>query len=245
MVSKSAVIKLLPPYLGKKRLVNYQQSTNDIIDEILITHDDCLEDYDRIYSLFDQGSDYQTSKQIWDFLKYNLEYRVESDAEQTVKTPAAILNPHEKTDCKHYSLFAGGVLDAINRNEGDEIDWCYRFASYNKSKMVQHVFVVVKEGGREYWIDPVLRSFNEHKQPTFFIDKKPMALFSVSGIGDTGKSITVDKASAESGFLKLVNMDIFSLKQLLKNNMDIVYTDVQDYYNQNGLDFNLLLKFLQ
>lgn len=244
MVTVNEVEKLLPPFRNEKKLVTYRQSTNDIIDEILVTHDRYCEDYDKIYYLFDQNDNYQTAKNIWEFLKYRLKYTIESDNEQTVKSPSAILHPGEKIDCKHYSLFTGGILDAINRNEADNIEWCYRFAGYGNTKHIQHVFVVIKDGNSEYWIDPVLNSFNEHKKPNYFIDREPMALYTVSGIGDTSKEVTVNKDAAEANFLILVNNNVYGLKTMMQENPDVLYGSVQSYFRANGFDFNHLLKFL-
>jgi hypothetical protein len=45
---------------------------------------------------------------------------------------------------------------------------------------------VVKEGNKEYWIDPVLNKFNQRKEPYSYINKKlkkdNMALIALAGI---------------------------------------------------------------
>jgi hypothetical protein len=89
-------------------------------------------------------------------------------------------------DCKHYSGFIAGVIDAVNRKTGAGIDWVYRFASYDIFDPTPvHVFIVVKDYGREIWIDPVLKKLNQRDpQPTYFIDKKisnSMPLIRIAG----------------------------------------------------------------
>lgn len=245
MVTVEQLLKALPPLRNKSLYINYEQSTDEIREWVIITHEDFETDYDNIYKLFDTGDIYSTCRELWNFCKYNMRYVVESDKTQTVKSPSAILRS-SGVDCKHYALFIGGVLDAIKHNEFEAWDWCYRFAAYNSGKHIEHVFVVVKlKDGTEIWVDPVLRSFNEKKQPTFYIDEKPMALYQISGIGAQGESIEVDKGLAETNFLVMTNLDLFGLKTLMRDNPQIVNTQVRDYYQRNGLDFENLLNILR
>jgi len=176
MLTKQTIVNALPPFKDKRVMLVDLQDTHDIIKEILLTHSDYATDYDRIYKYFDTGDIWRTSRQIFDFLKRNVPYTKESGDYQTVKSPSAILEPGESVDCKNYSLFIGGVLDAIKRNEGDAWTWSYRFASYNDDPEPAHVFVVVNDKGNEIWIDPVLTSFNQRKMPTHQLDKKRKVL---------------------------------------------------------------------
>jgi hypothetical protein len=91
-------------------------------------------------------------------------------------------------------------MDAYRRNTGKDFEIFYRFASYDAfDSTPQHVFSVVKEKNKEYWIDPVLDKFDEKKQPYYFKDKKIkiMALVAMSGIpsvmGADGSSTTSPK----------------------------------------------------
>ncbi len=240
MVSKSVVLSLLPVFQNKKELVSWRQSTNALMKKIIETHEEYESEYDLIYPLFDTGDIYSTCRSLWDFCKYELKYTAESEADQTVKSPAGILQPNEKIDCKHYSLFIGGVIGAIKDNEAEPWDWCYRFACYDGTKTVEHVFVVVKLPGQEIWIDPVLSSFDYHKKPSYFVDKKPMAVYKISGVSEPVKSATVGKRRAESDFLVLLNLNALSLKTLLQNNPAILNGSFKDWYITNGFDFDHL-----
>jgi hypothetical protein len=104
-----------------------------------------------------------------------------------LKSPAAIIAPGTTSDCKNYSLFTGGILDALNR-KGAKIPWVYRFSSYRLlDKMPQHVFVVMYPGtNKEIWIDAVLPYYNQHKQYYYKTDRKVknMSLIALSGIED-------------------------------------------------------------
>jgi hypothetical protein len=162
-------------------MLSADQSTGDIIDAILEAHRRHAGDYSKISSFFNAGSKRETARKIFNFLKKNVRYVIEPGTKQTVKSPAAILATGYG-DCKHYSLFAGGVLQNLG------IPFAYRFASYKIfDKQPQHVFVVVNPGtSNEIWIDPVVGDFDYKKPYTYATDKK-MALYKISGIGATAQ----------------------------------------------------------
>ena len=186
MISKNSILGKLTPFLNQQNVVVENQGVNDIISGILETHNKYLDEYDKIFPYF-IGSDLQeTSKNIFDFLKRNVPYDIESNELQFLKSPSSIVST--PSDCKSYALFSCGVLDAIKRNTGEDFEIIYRFASYDPfDKVPQHVFCVVRGDGEEFWIDPVLSKFNEKKQPYFFKDKNvnKMSLVGLSGIDST------------------------------------------------------------
>jgi hypothetical protein len=205
------LLSKLDGFKNNQKIISYDQSTNDIINAILRQHNKSLKDYDKLFYFFDCGNFYDTAKKVFNFLKKNIEYQIEPDELQTVKTPAAILAT-KNGDCKHMSLFIAGILDSYRRNTGEMFDMCYRFAAYDGSKTPEHVFVVINPGtNNEIWCDPVLDYFDEKKQPNFYKDKKinNMALMALSGINqqpqingvfdflkktDTGSSVKTTKA---------------------------------------------------
>lgn len=172
MVSKSTLLAVLPPYQGNEYLRVADQDTKDIITWLLRVTPKYAKDYDTIYTYFDTGDLYSTCEGIWRFLKYNFTYDAETTEDQTVRSPAAIL-ALDHIDCKHYSLFAYGVLSAIKRNCGDDFNVLYRLASYNGDVTPGHVFVVATDDQGAIWIDPVLAHFDERKQPSYYFDQKP------------------------------------------------------------------------
>ena len=120
---------------------------------------------------------------------------------QILRSPAAILSDKNGIDCKGYATFAAGVMSAWKRNANKKYDVYYRFASYDAfDKTPQHVFVVIKEGKNEYWIDPVLDEYDQKKQPYFFKDKKinDMALIALSGV-EMGKYAQSNKRMGAAG----------------------------------------------
>lgn len=236
----------LPPFRNEKILIKQRQGTNDIIREIVKTHELYETDYDKIYPLFDTGNIRETAQTIWNFLKYNLVYNEESGEEQSVKSPSAILHPGENIDCKHYSLFAGGVLDAIKANYDEPWTWCYRFATDKKhTDEPTHVFVVVFDKGREIWIDPCLLTFDYHKNWNFYIDKQPMSLVRISGTtAQQLPPVQVNSEVAWVSFLIMVKENLFSAKDLLLENPGVTNGSMREYCLKKGFDFDQLLNFL-
>lgn len=171
----------LGPFQNRREMLTADQSTGDIIDAILEAHRRHAGDYSKISSFFNAGSRRATARKIFNFLKNNVRYVIEPGSKQTVKSPAAILATGYG-DCKHYSLFAGGVLQNLG------IPFSYRFASYKMfDKQPQHVFVVVNPGtSNEIWIDPVVGDF-DYKKPYSYATDRKMALYSISGIGATAQ----------------------------------------------------------
>lgn len=245
MPSLQQVRNALPPFRNKKEKIKQWQGTDDIIYEIINTHKYYEKDYDRIANLFDTGDIYSTCDGIWQFLKYNLTYNEESGEEQSVKSPSAILHPGENIDCKHYSLFAAGILDAIKREYNDPFTWSFRFASDKKgANEATHVFVVVKDAGKEIWIDPCLSAFDYHKKWSYSIDKAPMSLVKISGNSPATVPVSVNSQVAWTSFLTCVTNNFFGLKDLLNQYNGVTSTQLQQYCLQNGFDYAQLRNML-
>ena len=223
MNRKFLLSKLSGLYNGKKQMLVYDQNTGDIIQCILNEHEKYKDQYKKISSYFKGFSVEQTGKNIFDFLKNNIRYIIESEDQQLVKSPAAILHT-AKSDCKCYSLFGAGVCRELG------IPYCFRFASYRShDKNPGHVFVVIYPGtDKEIWLDPVLSNYNYKKAYNYKIDKKAknMAVYSISGIGKVKKKITkfgaklkkglkgvikVAAAPARNAFLALVALNVHGL----------------------------------
>ena len=184
MVSKSVVLKKLAPFNNYKKVVSADQTVTDIIDGIVNTHYQYQEEYDKISNYFVGESELETARNIFNFLKSNVPYYIESNNNQTLRSPSAIVAM--PGDCKSYALFANGVLDSLNRKGIFQVPLAFRFAGYkDTTREPQHVFAVMYPGTKkEIWIDPVLNRFNEKRQPSFYKDKKiKMALIALSGVG--------------------------------------------------------------
>jgi len=149
MISRAFLLHHISGFENRKNIIVEDQSTGDIIKAILDTHPKYKDDYNKIAKYFKGSNEIKSCEKIWNFLKKNIRYVVESESKQFVRSPAAILK-QAVSDCKCYALFAGGICDSLG------MKFCYRFASYNDySKQPGHVFVVVNPGTQnEIWIDP-------------------------------------------------------------------------------------------
>lgn len=185
VLSVDEMLDYLPPYNEHSQVIVRHQDVGDIMQEVVAAHRYFASDYDVLADFFWTGNVYETCKLLWDFCKNEVRYVVEPKKNQTTKSPAAILEL-AYGDCKHYAGFIGGVLDAINREFNEGIQWKYCFASYDKKeKLPQHVFVVVFDHTDDIWIDPVLNAFDERLQPAHSYYKTVNMLSRVSGINNS------------------------------------------------------------
>lgn len=199
------VLRVVPEYKGEEILIQRRQSTRSIIREVLDAHRDFAADYDLIVKDLKFYKTVSLEEQLFDFCK-KLHYNVESEKDQTTRSPAGIVSlgsdPDIGVDCKHYAGYIAGVLDAWNRREGERVyDWCYRFASYDSNPAAGHVFVVTKYDDGELWIDPVLNRLDKrYPSPSYFTDKKPTGMLKrLSGVERGFTSETVVRGAGSSG----------------------------------------------
>jgi hypothetical protein len=185
--SKNFILQKLSPFKNYKKVITTDQTTKDIVDGILETHYKWDSEYDKISQYFLGANVEQTAKNVWMFLKNNVPYYIESPANQTLRSPAAIISM--PGDCKSYSLAINGIFSSLARKGLLNVPYTFRFASYKQGvKEPGHVFSVLYPGTKnEIWVDPVLDRFNDKsKQPTFFKDKdSKMSLVALSGVNYT------------------------------------------------------------
>lgn len=181
------VYRLLKPANNTSVRTVANQSTNDIIMQVMSQHKANAIEAKKIAHLFDGGNLFSTCKIIWDFLKYQVPYVVEPSEKQSTKTLSRILFDAingRGNDCKHYSGFTGAILDALGYSK----DFVYRFAGYSDyHKTPTHVYCVAKDGEGKIYIDAVINGFDLEKPYKIKVDKnvKNMALYSLSGVEDT------------------------------------------------------------
>lgn len=187
-MNRSLLLQTLPVFENKNLVLKNDQSTNDIIKEILQAHNKYRSDYKKIAKFFLGHNDNQTAKNCYTFLKKNIAYVIDSGENQLIKSPSAIIAT-AKADCKCYSLFVAGILDALN------VPFCFRFSSYKDyDKTPGHVFIVMHPGKKnEIWIDAVLPTLNNRKQYTYKTDRM---ISSISGIGKVKSAKKIAKKAA-------------------------------------------------
>lgn len=160
-----------------------EQTTPQIIRRVIEAHQEGLTDYKEWALRFNSISPVESARRVFQFCKAHIKYKVERDTQST-RSLAAILRMAEG-DCKHYSQLIAGVMATLAALNNWDCKLYFRFASYDHSTTPKHVFVVLKFRGAEYWIDPVLNTFNQrYPAPTYFTDKKisVMPLVHISGV---------------------------------------------------------------
>ena len=228
MIDIDKVYRLLPPAKNIKVLTKKDQNTKDIIQQVLQQHKENVKDAKRIAHLFDAGNAYGTCSNIWDFLKYQIPYKVEPSEAQTTKSLSRILYDAKRgsgNDCKHYSGFTGSILEALGYK------FKYRFAGYSDYiNMPTHVYCVCTENGNNIYIDAVINGFDLEKPYKLKIDKN-MSLYKLSGIdeneiGQIGFLSWVKK-TVDNGFA-FVNKNVPILKKVADVAGDVA-SKVKDY----------------
>jgi hypothetical protein len=189
MPNLNEVIKLLPVPKYSDQLSVKNQSTKDIINQVMQQHLQNKSDAKKIAYLFDGGDIKNTSQNIWNFLKQYVPYHVEPSDKQTTKTLSRMLYDAKKnigSDRKHYSGFTASILDALGYK-----NWCFRFAGYSKYISVPtHVYVVCNDSGNMVFVDAVLSYFDVEKPYVLKVDKKikkDMSLYKLSGVDEIGQ----------------------------------------------------------
>jgi len=214
MISLDKVYKLLPPAKNIKVMTKESQTTKDIIQQVLEQHKQNVKDAKKIAHLFDAGNAYGTCSNIWDFLKYQVPYKVEPSEKQTTKTLSRILYDAKRgagNDCKHYSGFTGAILDALGYK------FKYRFAGYSDyMNTPTHVYCVCTQNGNTIYIDAVINGFDIEKPYKLKIDKE-MSLYKLSGIDYDTQQIgglwSWAKKKVDRGFA-FVNKNVPALKKI-------------------------------
>jgi organic hydroperoxide reductase OsmC/OhrA len=261
-MQKNLLLGRLKSFGGNSKMLVRDQQVPDIISAMLSAHKMYSSEYDKISKDFYSGDGIQTAKKLFDFLKKNVRYKIESDKAQRIMSPSAILSIG-KNDCKNYALFIMGVLDSLKRKGLINNKIYYRFASYRLlDEIPHHVFAVIQDdNGNEYFIDPVLSIFNERKTYYHKIDKQPsMPLYSVSGIGAPKKKaaakavapaapkekkkivLKIALAPARGSFLLLVGLNFMGLATKLKNAFANRADETQNWWKNLGGNPNELLR---
>ena len=267
-MQKNLLLGRLKPFGGNSKMLVRDQQVPDIISAMLSAHKMYFGEYDKISQDFYTGDGVQTAKKLFDFLKKNVKYKIESDQAQRIMSPGAILSLG-KNDCKNYALFIMGVLDSLKRKGLINNKIYYRFASYRLlDEIPHHVFAVIQDqDGNEFFIDPVLSKFNERKTYYHKIDKVPsMPLYSVSGIGAKKKAakkaaapvtqtataakpkekkkivLKIALAPARGSFLLLVGLNFMGLATKLKNAFTNRADETQNWWKNLGGNPNELLR---
>lgn len=174
--------KTIKPAKDKETVINSDGQTRDIVKEILAI-DKLSQIYTRQFAKHLKGKTLRgTCFNIWEFVKYQIEYVLDPEGIQFTKTPGKTWKDRF-ADCKAYSIFISSCLKNLGINHA------YRFVSYSNISKFTHVYIVVKEPQRIV-IDSVMPGFDREKPFNFHKDVNMTKIIRLEGIGQEDNEIT-------------------------------------------------------
>ncbi len=173
-------------------------NTKDIIETVLYA-DSKAARYTKNFAPTLKGATvYQSCRNIWQFLKSEIQYDLDPEGKQLVKSPGRLWDMNKRGllkyhggDCKSFSVFIASCLRNLN------IPYGYRFVSYNSSTIPTHVYVFVPlKNDKEIIVDAVWDGgFNTQK---YFSFKDDRIRIQGAAIG----SVNINNNTKPSGFLQ-------------------------------------------
>lgn len=172
---KQVADQTIPPAQNKFIQIKKRYSTGDIVNEVLECYRQSSWQVKALAPYLKGDNVKDTCKNIWNFLKENVKYKIDPEDVQWVKEPAKVWQD-KRCDCKSYSIFIASLL------KGLDIKGCFRFVSYDKDPNPTHVYVVVRNQGEDIIIDDVMPAFNRQKPYESKKDYSMTGLYRVSGL---------------------------------------------------------------
>lgn len=155
MVDFQKVIGLVDVPNFKSSIVNKYGNTDDIKKAIFEVYNDYKLNTKKVSNLFKEKNIEKTAKNLWLFVRKNIEYEEDPNGKQFVKSPS-ILVYDRKGDCKSIAIFIASIFHNLGLNHG------FRFVGYNKnSNKVTHIYnYVLDENGNQIFVDGCIEQFN-------------------------------------------------------------------------------------
>jgi|LakMenEpi03Aug12_release.lakeMendotaPanAssembly.Ray.scaffolds.fasta_scaffold134421_2 hypothetical protein len=147
----------------RKVIFTKMNGTNgDIINAIHKALPSSIAQAKEVSTLLKDKSELETCRNIFNFVLYKIRYLADQ-GDQIIKTPSALMR-EKSGDCKSISLFIASCLSNL------KIPFKFTYASYSDNTTPSHVYITTQSG---IIIDPVYKSFNREKKPTYKYFKKP------------------------------------------------------------------------
>ena len=179
-------IKNPPQYIGKTMYSKDFASNNDIIKTIQNALPGAIKQSKNIALDFKGDTILQSCQNIWNYLKYKIEYEKDDDDFQIIKYPSKLINDGFG-DCKSYALFAASILSNLG------IPYVIRYINQSGGTIPRHVYVVAfDKQENEIIVDAVYSRFNA--EPPNIKYKKDfnyntMNVSAIAGIKKSGNSL--------------------------------------------------------
>jgi len=165
---------------AKKASLNANNALNtDIISAVNSSFKDSVKQTKNIALNFKGATPLDTCRNVWDFLRNEINYVKDPQGFQFIRQPRAFLAA-KKGDCKSFSLFAAGVLKNIYPEEKVYL----RYAGYSSINIPTHVYTVLAINGKKIICDGVYKQFAQEKKYNYKKDFE-MKVYTLSGIDST------------------------------------------------------------
>lgn len=155
MTAVQAANRYIPTSDNRKLVVYKEGTTGDIIKEVLSTYQHCRADLNKFAPALQKGTENETCKAIWNFVKKNISYKIDPIGKQFIKTPARIWQD-KQCDCKGYSIFIACCLTSLG------LPVKFRFVSFDNTDIPTHVYVVCNNN----ILDCVMNQYNKEHSYT-------------------------------------------------------------------------------
>lgn len=120
------------------------------------------------------ANEYETLRNVWAFVKNNVQYRADKAGHERVKSPGALFAIGHG-DCKSFSIAIAAILRALG------ISYRYRFTAYAPGD-VTHVYVIADGNRGPVILDAVHTKFDDEVKYYFKKDIRPKKS-SLNGLG--------------------------------------------------------------
>lgn len=189
------------------------EDTIKMIERVVWTY---IKDTKKIATILSKGNTEATLRAIWEFLYYNIQYKLDKDGLEQLRRPArAWMDRISGIDCDCFSIFCSSILCNLG------IPHSFRITKYSKPHW-QHIYVIVpKTNESGYWtVDAVLGQFNYEKPFTQKMDY-PMSLNGIniavlSGFGavNTTENLPFIQTELQNDFVQLNGGIVMNQDQL-------------------------------
>lgn len=176
MITRKKAIALMPPVEGKTNIVNQFGITSDIISVAKKHYESNYLQSKPIAKYFQGATITETCKNIWNWTRENIKYKIDVAGKQDIKSPSSVVTSGF-ADCKGLSIFILSVLQNLGIKSN------FRYACYRGTE-VTHVYVVAyDEQGRTIGVDACIACFNLEKPNIYYKDVMTQ-ISTISGIGN-------------------------------------------------------------
>lgn len=238
---------LIPKPNGIIKVVKQDFDTKDIIRLILFADkandNQAAKEVARLAPRLKGQNDFDTLKNIWSFVRFEIKYIGDPIDYEDVKLPSEVWNSGF-ADCKSKSIFVAALLKAF-----PQFGIRYRFAAYDNDSEFTHVYVIVDTQDGFVIVDPVHTRFNEEVTFSDYKDYKVRELRFIHGPKKVGVAPAVRSTSSlpsineafNDGPKKSINLpsipiDKLTQGQILLELADQKYMLLQAYYGDiNGM----------